>query len=198
MLTHLSKRMSDEIDPPLRAGQPAGVEVVTDFVELIRFVRDNLDADERVASLAKPGPWSWRDRFFGAKTFHSLVSEVDHGAEGTLGVWEKQRLDVVLPSAISDIYPNRYDAEHIARQNPKATLDRVRAQRRMVDGYEQTVRIRDEAAGRIHAAWHQGPTRKDLDDWSRAQYEVAILDEWVQALACQWPNVEGFRKEWWG
>jgi hypothetical protein len=74
---------------------------------------------------------------------------------------------------------------HMALHDPAAVLRRIAAERKVLDGYELTVQLRDEAAQRIRAAG-DAPTAADLDTWDRAQREAAILEEPVACIAEGW------------
>lgn len=79
---------------------------VTSTAELIAQLRAQLDADERIAKAASPGPW-------------------DHGGDGL--VWQPRLGDPVSGSTEPE------DAEHITRWNPTRVLAEVKAKRELLD-----------------------------------------------------------------
>jgi hypothetical protein len=128
---------------------------------------------------------------------HSAVqAEAEAARGGGAGVWsvdchphyngariyDDQGEPVVFDEGSS---PTPEQATHMALHDPAAVLRRIAAERKVLDGYELTVQLRDEAAQRIRAAG-DAPTAADLDTWDRAQREAAILEEPVACIAEGW------------
>jgi hypothetical protein len=89
-------------------------------VDLVTFLRERLDEREATAREATEGPWRWVDP--GGKVKQALVSGFRAGEHR-----------FVLPVASGDIYPSKFDAAHIALNDPQFVLDDVAAKRRIVD-----------------------------------------------------------------
>jgi hypothetical protein len=87
-----------------------------DLVARLRHAWDErerqLDEDERVALEATQRAWRWADP--GGRLKYALMA-----GEA-----------MVVPSARPDVYPSRYDAEHIARHDPARVLADVERGRR--------------------------------------------------------------------
>lgn len=84
--------------------------------ELVQFLRDRLDEDERTALAATPGPWEQS----GIGDYGWTVSFSRPGA----GV------------EAEDSDQGRADAAHIARHDPARVLAEVEAKRRMLDEHK--------------------------------------------------------------
>jgi hypothetical protein len=85
---------------------------VTD--ELVAWLRQQLDEDERVARSATMGPWQWGPSI-------GKISWVLTGPAVPYGGFVLGVSDAGCPST--------YDAEHIARFDPQRMLDEVKAKR---------------------------------------------------------------------
>jgi hypothetical protein len=125
---------------------------VSDVDVLVRFVRDNLATDELIAraSMGDPsregaGVWT-RECSHEADDWCGLCREV----VGDIHIYDEGGHDAD-------------DVAHIARQDPKSTLERVAAQRRL------------------------------CDELAYVSFNKELV---LRALACQWPDAEGFREEW--
>jgi hypothetical protein len=91
-------------------------------VDLVTFLRERLDEREATAREATEGPWRWVDP--GGKVKQALVSGFRAGEHR-----------FVLPVASGDIYPSKFDAAHIALNDPQFVLDDVAAKRRIVEAH---------------------------------------------------------------
>ncbi|MFE2710666.1 DUF6221 family protein [Streptomyces mirabilis] len=136
--------------------------------DLVRWLGEQLDEDERIAKMASAGPW----------TRH--VGRITGGPEGRVLVAQQAQA---------------WNADHIARHDPARVLREIEAKRRLLDDYTVTARIRDEAAARIKAAGDH-PDPKDLETWDRAQREAAILEGPVRLAALPLADRPGYREEW--
>ncbi|MFF7485615.1 DUF6221 family protein [Streptomyces luteogriseus] len=147
--------------------------------ELVGWLRAQLDEDERVARAAADelegpelgGEWRYDGQY------------VETARERTMVAVGSQ--DLMEPGC----------GEHIARHDPARVLREIDAKRQLLDDYETTARIRDEAAARIKAAGDH-PDPKDLDTWDRAQREAAIFEGPVKLAASPSSDRPGYREEW--
>lgn len=78
-----------------------------------------------------------------------------------------------------------FHARLIVRGDPRKTLRRSGAYRKIVDQYVETVQIRDQAVDRINATKDCGetPDPRDLDIWGRADVEAMVMRGVLEHLA---------------
>ncbi|MFB7222430.1 DUF6221 family protein [Streptomyces sp. NPDC056227] len=93
--------------------------------DLVRFLRDRLDAEEHVARAASPGPWH-----INAEADEVLAADGITVADGF--ALSSQQL--------------RATTEHIARHDPARVLREVEAKRRIVDDYHYESTLPDGTA----------------------------------------------------
>jgi len=166
-----------------------GVAIPGGHVEdLVRWLGEQLDEDERVALTWPADQRSWTEygdrRLEYASGASEGVSAVNVKADAPLG-WER-------------IYVKRDGiglVDHIAAHDPARVLREIDAKRRLLDDYVVTARIRDEAAARIKAAGDL-PDAKDLDTWDRAQREAAILEGPLKLAAMPLADRSGYQETW--
>lgn len=96
----------------------------------------------------------------------------------------------ILPSAASD-----WLASHIVRNGPARAIRRADGMRAILADYQETCRLRDEAAARIRAAGGDASAR-DLDTWDRARQEASVLWPVIAQLAAAWNDHPSYRDEW--
>jgi hypothetical protein len=139
--------------------------------ELVRWLGEQLDEDERIArGTGQPGT-SWRNFEMDGE----LRDDVNAGTVAYIPVEETRA--------------------HISEWDPARVLREIDAKRQLLADYTVTARIRDEAAVRIKAAGNQ-PDAKDLETWDRAQREVAILEGPVKLAASPLADRPGYREDW--
>ncbi len=152
---------------------------MTGVEDLVQWLPAQLDQEEQTARNAMEhgnGEWTFVDTQGGD---HKVV---DSGGYTITGHY--------------DVDAQPWFAEpHIAEWDPARVLREIDAKRQLLDDYEVTARIRDEAAARIKAAGDH-PDPKDLDTWDRAQREAAILEGPVKLAASPLSDRPGFREEW--
>lgn len=90
--------------------------------DLITWLRAQLDADERVARAATPGPWVW----LAGRVFQ------EHGDD---------RIVVPTVNDLAVVEPE--DLAHIARHDPARVLAEVQAKRRLVSEAEHYLNYED-------------------------------------------------------
>lgn len=137
---------------------------MTDVDEMAAFVEARVAEDDAAARAASQGEWI------------ALDGGVQAIADDDQIQW---------PVADTQSERNREDRVHIARHQPARVLLEIEAKRAILRDYHTTVRIRDEAAERINAAGSH-PDPADLDEWTRASREAAVLAGVVQQLASAW------------
>lgn len=138
--------------------------------DLAQWLGEQLDADTARATAAaeEGGPeWSYDGNSVVTRRERDLV------AIGSQDYMEAER------------------GEFIAEHDPARVLRDVEAKRQLLADYTTTVRLCDEAAARIKAAGDH-PDPKDLDEWSRAHREAAILAGPVRLLALPFSHRPGF------
>lgn len=97
---------------------------------IVEFLWARLDEDEQVARRATAGRWAWIDP--GGRHKIALVAVIATD-------WQ-----MVVPSGSGDVYPSRWDADHIARHDPARVLREVEAKRRIVELHSETELQNDE------------------------------------------------------
>jgi hypothetical protein len=151
--------------------------------EMIHFVREQLDEDERKARAATPGAWR--------VTTRSSQPYAEDGEIHTVAVHARYVNDktpepyrVVTHGDFHEAV-DRADAEHIARHDPARVLRDVRAYRKIIAEYEAEIA--------------RGPARpKGLETQSEARHG-GILDAYRAALlilAAIFADRPGYREEW--
>ncbi|MCX5598487.1 DUF6221 family protein [Streptomyces phaeochromogenes] len=146
--------------------------------DLVRWLGEQLDEDERIARQATDGPW---------------IAEVSGETGNCVIPADAQSTREYV--AKTQLYAAVFDAEHIARHNPARALRQVEATRKLLDTYTTATRLRDEAAARIEAA-NGEPDAKDGDTWLGWQREVAALELPVRLAASAYTDRHTFREEW--
>lgn len=148
--------------------------------ELVRWLGEQLDEDERIARAASGEEW-------GAVSPTQPYTVFDVAA---------YRANTTLRTvgAIAGVERTE-DRVHIAAHDPARVLREIDAKRQLLNDYAVTARIRDEAAARIKAAGDQ-PDSKDLDTWDRAQREAAILEGPVKLSALVYVDRHGYLEAW--
>lgn len=165
--------------------------------EVVRWLSEQLDTDERIARAAiravgdvpggVPGAADWR--FGNAFT--------DEGGTYWQITTMPPDVDVFGPveligSGMSGGGAHEPEiARHAVEHDPARVLREIDAKRQLLADYTATVRIRDEAATRIKAAGDH-PDPKDLEEWSRAHREAAILEGPVRLLALPFSHRPGY------
>jgi hypothetical protein len=98
---------------------------MTNSDQLVVWLREAMDAAERDAEAATPGPWSVNDESY-PETVYS-ASNVDVVAGGRWG-------------GEASVFESAADAVHIARHHPAAVLRRIAADRKLLDDLERVVK----------------------------------------------------------
>lgn len=126
------------------------------------FILRAADLREQRAKAATQGRWRWRD-VGGRSGKMSLIAEVRDAQVGYL---------TIVPSGSPDVYPSKYDAEHIAAEaNPAHALAAVRRWRGVVERHGTPVTVYGEAwCGDHRKAWRLGkcPEIAETADEARA------------------------------
>jgi hypothetical protein len=145
-------------------------EPMTDLPDMVAWVRQQIDEDERVARAATPGPW--RVSVEGSEG--SYISP-DYGDVRT-----KSRFIGIVNGRVQP--EDGRNAAHIARHDPARVLAEVAAKRTIVDHYE---------------AW-AATLRQTPEGWTletATAYRMAM--EWtVRQLAQPLAGRPGWREEW--
>ncbi|MGW4718848.1 DUF6221 family protein [Nocardia sp. NPDC004260] len=132
-------------------------------------LRAGLAEDERIARAATPGPWRYNPskhhRLDGMPigSGHAFEEAVFAGPTGADAV-------CVAGTGDSDDPQSMQDAEHIARQCPKATLDRVEAIREVIEAVERlraidnwrTSDIADDITASLASIYTEGCTHTQV------------------------------------
>lgn len=143
---------------------------------LVAFLRDCLDEDEQEALNWPHDQRQWRVAGRRMLTYDNGATEdvtaVDV-KDGFAEVWER----VQVKRGPADL------ATHIARHDPARVLAEVEAKRRIVDGYEDALRVAVVTAP-------AGP----LDDM--VKYTGTALMFAVQCLAAPYADRPGYQPEW--
>lgn len=150
--------------------------------DLVAFLRERLDEDERAALDATQHRWIVSERRTPASPNSPYGDLFLVAADEGFG-------------APAFRFKDERDARHIARHDPARVLAEVDAKRRILAEYSATVLLRDEADARVKAAWPE-PDAQDLDTWTRAQREAAIMHDWVLQLALPFRDHTEYRAEW--
>jgi hypothetical protein len=153
--------------------------------EMITFVREQLDEDERIAREATPGPWAADDD-------QEVYSEVDDGP--------------LNEPSVANCYRNPRtgdrgaNPQHIARHDPARVLREVEAKRKILD----------ELLSLPHYMWQNHddygcPKVLDAESW-RYVYGTAEqvcdcgrdahVDRSLRLLAAIFSDRPGYREEW--
>ncbi len=109
--------------------------------DMMAWLRAQLDADERAASAASPGPWG-----------HNPTTEFRMPGTGPLefvggGVADTPEYYGVAATGPADDPQSMADAAHIARHDPTHVRFDVAAKRQIVDRYGESDVVRLLAAG---------------------------------------------------
>lgn len=137
--------------------------------DLVTWLRQQLDDDERVARAATSAPWIHHVAPDPSGPDHTLLT----GEHGVISVGFMQD-DPIRPA----------DAEHIARHDPAQVLAEVDAKRRILDAYVDAVRMErlmDETDD--DGKW----------DWL---FKSEALEGAVKLLALPYADRPGYREEW--
>ncbi|MGI3199646.1 DUF6221 family protein [Streptomyces sp. GLT-R25] len=142
--------------------------------ELVQWLREQLDEDERVAREAsgwlKPAAHWSLDEWSGREQPHSLI------AQGS------PKLPVVGGRFTADPIPT-VQAEHIARHDPARVLREIDAKRRVVQAYEDAVTAFNDS----------GPAFTSHD---RLTGSVSSLRGAVELLALPYADRPGYLEDW--
>lgn len=149
--------------------------------DLVHWSRAQFDEDERIARAARDAEFCKDGRWILKGPFEDELGGV-HSEAGEALLGEEESVPFAM-------------AEHIVRHDPARVLRDIDAKRQMLDDYEVTARIRDEAATRIKAAGDH-PNPKDLETWDRAQREAAILEGPVKLAATPLSDRPGYLESW--
>lgn len=161
---------------------------------LIKFLRDRLDEDERIASAATPGPWRydqgkhWRKP--GTSWFEEAVFAGPDGADAIC----------VAGTGETDDWQSMADAEHVALHDPARALREVEANREIVSRFEQ-LHDRTNEAWSEYSDWIEGKPTPEPGTPS-SQHDPAIrveLTSVLRILATTWanhPDYPDYPEEW--
>jgi hypothetical protein len=137
---------------------------------LVQFLRDRLNEDERIAREATPGPWEWR-----LENDDPWAPErdgwLDYSGEYIAAAGDEATLfgPGMTPPA---------DAVHIARHDPARALAEVDAKRRIIDRATGT------------RAWAIGESGRT------AGTAVSLANDTLRALALPYTDHPDYRDEW--
>lgn len=143
------------------------------MVDLVEWLRAQLDEDERIARAATPGPW-WVD-----STIHTEA--INAGGGATViggGRWGGE----------ASVFESDEDAAYIAAWDPARVLREIDSKRRVIELWKEA--DREAASGQRYAeSYETGP------DGFPAGREAA-LDDVLRLLAAPYSDRDGYRKEW--
>ncbi|UGT65301.1 DUF6221 family protein [Nocardia gipuzkoensis] len=146
-------------------------------------LRAGLDRDEQLARVAidaeLPLPIGWRDPQIGARWRYSEFEEYGR----TVGQVQN-RLDLnILRGAAND------QKRHIARQDPKATLDRVEAIRTLIAYRDEAMAKLDQSQAKLDAIPGAAPLPPDLVQQARVDLaEFGAYEKALSILASIYPE----------
>ncbi len=143
-------------------------------MDLVQFLRDRLDDEERTARAATAGPWREHDTHLGQYGYAATVLSGE-GNDTDLRAW--------LPSMSQEPWDEARnvwaDAAHIAAHDPARVLRNVEAKRSLLDRYEELVSV-GKAQGHVLGG--------DVGE----EYLHVVLP----TLALTYADHPGFREEW--
>ena len=91
------------------------------MTDILAAIEAAIAEDERTAREATPGPWRWGHMWPPYK--YGLLG-APHPVSGAP--------QSIVPSAVPDLLPSKYDAQHIARHDPARVLRQAEAHRRIL------------------------------------------------------------------
>jgi NADPH-dependent ferric siderophore reductase len=137
--------------------------------DLVAFLREQLDADERIARAATPGPWEQDPERAGSLTSAEYWYVVD--CSGTPAAGE--------------------NAEHVARHDPARVLAEITAKRAIVDEHAP------DRHGDCQVCADEEEFDEDSEgngSWSRSAKRAPCRT--LRLLAVPYAGVDGYRPEW--
>lgn len=137
--------------------------------DLVRFLRDRLDEDERTARAATPGPW-WHNpgkQWLEGEAFERY--DLSKGEEFVGYGGPHPFTGAVASTGPADHMQSMKDAAHIARHDPARVLAEVEAKRRILTAYE---------------------------NYDREAPELDVPDSVIRLLALPYAGHPDYRKEW--
>ncbi|MFD8234024.1 DUF6221 family protein [Streptomyces sp. NPDC059696] len=160
--------------------------------ELVRWLGEQLDEDERIARAATPGPWRQHDTHLG---------QYGHTATVLSGERNDTELRAWLPSMSQESWDETRnvwnDAVHIATHDPARVLREIDAKRQVLTGYTKTVeRVEElEALRERLKARGQDVFMTEMDRAS-AIHKRDVLHGVLQILALPYVDRPGYCEEW--
>ena len=134
------------------------------MADLVAWLTAQLDADAATVGAVRPDP----------------------------GLSPQEPIEFILAGQDITVPSTEAAKRHIREfADPARVLREIEAKRKLLADYTTTVRLRDEAATRIEAAGDH-PDPRDLDEWSRAHREAAILEGAVRLLALPFSHRPGY------
>lgn len=155
------------------------------MTELVDWLRQQLDEDERVARAATPGPWVVKpaDSVYAKPSAVVLRTDVDVDAP-----WSNEWVSayVVNPQEEGGEGIDSADAEHIARWDPARVLAEVEAKRRVLDEHKPMDGVGERIVGCATCSWR--------DDWDELHVEWPCTT--LRLLAQPYAGREGWQEAW--